>query len=59
LFSDLVSNWAVIVGLLLGGMIAAPFAALVTKSLPVRVSLAMVGLLIIGLSIRTLVQLLL
>ena len=58
LFSDLVSNWAVIVGLLLGGIIAAPFAAVVTKRLPVRVLMAMVGLLIIALSIRTLVQVL-
>lgn len=53
LFSDLVSNWAVIVGLLVGGMIAAPFAALVTKRLPMRLLMAMVGVLIIGLSIRT------
>src|SRR5512134_858270 len=47
LFSELVSNWAVIVGLLLGGMIAAPFAAVVTKRLPVRWLMGMVGVLII------------
>ena len=34
-------------------MIAAPFAALVTKRLPMRLLMAMVGVLIIGLSIRT------
>jgi uncharacterized membrane protein YfcA len=56
LFSDLVSNWTVILGLLVGGMIAAPFAAVVTKRLPVRVLMGMVGLLIIGLSIRTIWQ---
>lgn len=56
LFSDLVSHWTVIVGLLLGGVIAAPFAAVVTKKLPVRWLMGMVGLLIIGLSIRTIYQ---
>ncbi|MGZ9235169.1 MAG: sulfite exporter TauE/SafE family protein [Anaerolineales bacterium] len=59
LFSDLISNWAVIVGLLVGGIIAAPFAAVVTKKLPVRFLMGLVGLLIIGLSVRTLVQVLL
>jgi uncharacterized membrane protein YfcA len=59
LFSDLVSNWTVIVGLLLGGVIAAPFAAVVTRKLPVRLLMALVGLLIIGLSIRTLLGVLL
>lgn len=53
LSSDLLSNWHVIVGLLLGGVIAAPFAALITKRLPMRVLMGLVGLLIIGLSIRT------
>ncbi len=55
LSSDLLSNWPVIIGLLVGGVIAAPFAALVTKKLPVRVLMGLVGLLIIGLSIRTIV----
>jgi len=53
LSSELLSNWTIIVGLLLGGVIAAPFAAIVTRKLPVRALMAMVGLLIIGLSIRT------
>jgi hypothetical protein len=53
LFSELISNWAVIVGLLIGGIIAAPFAALVTRRLPIRLLMAMVGVLIIVLSIRT------
>jgi hypothetical protein len=53
LSSDLLANWQVIVGLLLGGMIAAPVAAVVTKKLPVRTLMALVGILIIGLSIRT------
>lgn len=53
LSSDLLSNWPVIVGLLVGGVMAAPFAALVTRRMHVRVLMGMVGLLIIGLSIRT------
>jgi len=58
LFSDLVSNWMVIVGLLVGGMIAAPFAAVVTRKLPVRLLMGMVGVLIILLSLRTIYQVL-
>ncbi len=50
-FSD---YWKVILGLLIGGAIAAPMAALVTKKLPVRQLMLMVGILIIALSIRTL-----
>jgi uncharacterized membrane protein YfcA len=50
-FSD---YWKVIVGLLIGGAIAAPLAAVVTKKLPVRRLMLLVGTLIIVLSIRTL-----
>jgi len=46
--------WKIIVGLLIGGAIAAPMAALVTKKLPVRQLMLLVGVLIIALSIRTL-----
>lgn len=56
LFSDLVNNWVVIVGLLVGGVIAAPFAAVIAKKLPVRLLMGLVGLLIIGLSVRTIYQ---
>ncbi len=45
--------WAIIVGLLIGGAIAAPLAAIVCRKLPTRVLMAMVGVLIIALSIRT------
>lgn len=47
--------WHIIVGLLIGGVIAAPFAAILTKRLPMRALLIMVGTLIILLSIRTLI----
>ncbi len=45
--------WTIIAGLLIGGVIAAPLAAVVCKKFPVRVLMAMVGILIIALSIRT------
>lgn len=56
LSSDLLANWPVIVGLLVGGVIAAPLAALIAKKLPVRALMVMVGLLIIGLSVRTILM---
>lgn len=45
--------WQVILGLLLGGIIAAPLAAVLTKKMPAKVLMFIVGLLIVGLSIRT------
>ncbi len=47
-------NWVIILGLLMGGVIAAPFAAYFCKKLPRRYLLFLVGLLIIILNIRTL-----
>jgi uncharacterized protein len=46
-------NWRAIAGLLIGGVIAAPFAAGICRKLPARVLTLMVGLLIIVLSMRT------
>jgi hypothetical protein len=45
--------WQIILGLLVGGGIAAPFAARMTKQLPIKTLMIMVGALIIVLSIRT------
>lgn len=45
--------WQIILGLLIGGAIAAPLAAILTKRLPVKTLMFIVGLLIVGLSIRT------
>ncbi|WKZ36748.1 MAG: sulfite exporter TauE/SafE family protein [Anaerolineales bacterium] len=47
--------WQIIVGLLIGGAVAAPIAAKLTQKLPLKVLMIFVGVLIIGLSIRTLV----
>ncbi len=51
-------NWQVILGLLIGGVVAAPVAAYLTNKLPTRLLMGMVGVLISFLSIRTLVQIL-
>jgi len=48
------TNWNVIVGLLVGGVIAAPLGALVTKKLPQKAIMIIVGSLIIFLQLRTL-----
>jgi uncharacterized membrane protein YfcA len=49
----LTSYWRIIVGLLIGGVIAAPLAAYVCKKIPTRQFMVLVGLLISVLSIRT------
>jgi uncharacterized membrane protein YfcA len=53
---NFLSYWQIILGLLIGGAIAAPIAAILTKKLSVKTLMFIVGLLIIGLSIRTIVQ---
>jgi hypothetical protein len=47
------THWQIILGLLLGGAVAAPLAAWVTKRLPVRALMILVGILISALSLRT------
>ena len=48
--------WPIITGLVLGGVIAAPFAAYATRSLPDRPLMILVGVVIIILSLRGLFQ---
>ncbi|MFN0219266.1 MAG: sulfite exporter TauE/SafE family protein [Hyphomicrobium sp.] len=48
--------WPIITGLIIGGVIAAPFAALLTKHMPARVLMGIVGCVIILLSIRTILK---
>jgi uncharacterized membrane protein YfcA len=49
-------HWQVILGLLIGGVIAAPFAAVLCKRLPARALMWVVGSLITILSLRTIVM---
>ena len=46
-------NWTAILGLMIGGVLAAPLAALVCKKLPKKALMLVVGILIISLSVRT------
>jgi hypothetical protein len=47
-------HWTAIIGLIIGGVIAAPIAAYLTQRIPIRRFTILVGLLIIGLSLRSL-----
>lgn len=46
-------HWKIILGLIIGGVLAAPLAAFVCKRLPARALMVLVGVLIIFLSLRT------
>jgi uncharacterized protein len=48
--------WPIITGLIIGGVIAAPFAAYATKVLPDKVLMILVGCVVAILSLRTIVQ---
>ena len=48
--------WPIILGLVLGGVLAAPFAAYVTSRLPDRPLMILVGVVIIVLSLRGLIR---
>lgn len=49
----MLDTWKIIIGLLIGGVLAAPLAAVAARKLPHRVLMGMVGVLIIALSVRT------
>lgn len=49
-------HWHIIAGLILGGVLAAPFAALATKHLPDRALMIIVGSVVILLSLRTIAK---
>lgn len=54
-----ISSWQVIAGLVTGGMIASPFAAILVRKLKRKPLMIMVGVLIIILSLRTIIDTLL
>lgn len=47
-------HWQIIVGLIIGGILAAPLAAYVCRVLPTRILMILVGIAIVALQIRTL-----
>ena len=48
-----VVHWQVVTGLLLGGVLAAPLGAHMVRRVPARALMSFIGVLIIGLSVRT------
>jgi uncharacterized membrane protein YfcA len=56
LFTIGLTLWPIIAGLVIGGMLAAPFAALVTKHLPAKVLMVLVGCVVVALSTRGLLK---
>ncbi|TDB61887.1 sulfite exporter TauE/SafE family protein [Arundinibacter roseus] len=46
------SHWQVIVGLILGGMVAAPIAATLSRKLPIKTMMILVGIVVIVVSLR-------
>lgn len=50
------SHWPIILGLAIGGAVAAPLGAYACKRIPHRPFMLLVGLLLMGLSIRTLIK---
>jgi uncharacterized membrane protein YfcA len=46
-----IDHWQVVLGLLLGGVIAAPLAAVLVKRVPERAVLVAVGVLVLGISV--------
>jgi uncharacterized protein len=51
-----ITQWAVIAGLVIGGVVAAPFAAYATKHLPDRPIMILVGVVVILLSLRVIIK---
>lgn len=47
-----IQHWSMIAGLVIGGMIAAPFAAIMTSKIPVRAGLIFVGIVVVIVSLR-------
>jgi len=58
LFTIGLTLWPIIAGLVVGGVMAAPFAALVTKHLPSHVLMVLVGSVVVILSVRGLLKVL-
>jgi uncharacterized protein len=53
------THWQVVVGLILGGMVAAPIAAHLSRKLPVKTMMILVGLVVIIVSLRNILKVIL
>jgi len=51
-----ISSWQVIIGLIIGGVIAAPFAAILVRKLKRKPIMIIVGLLVIFMSLRNIIS---
>ena len=56
LLHDMTAFWPIILGVALGGVIAAPFAAWLCKKLPVKPLLGFVGIVVVGLNVYNLIH---
>ncbi|MDQ4140853.1 MAG: TSUP family transporter [Bacteroidota bacterium] len=52
------NHWQVIAGLVLGGMVAAPIAAILARKLPIKTMMILVGLIVIIVSLRNIITML-
>lgn len=50
------TNWPIILGLALGGVVAAPIGAWASKRIPVKPFMILIGILVIALSLRTILK---
>jgi uncharacterized membrane protein YfcA len=50
------TGWPTILALIIGGVVAAPMAALTTRIIPTRPLMGLVGVLIVVTSLRTIIQ---
>jgi len=48
-------DWRIILGLVMGGVMAAPFAAYTVRKVSLRPLMVLVGCLVVGLNLRTLI----
>ena len=53
------THWQVVVGLVLGGMVAAPIAAHLSRKLPVKTTMILVGMVVIIVSLRNIIKVIL
>ena len=51
-----IQHWNIVLGILIGGIITAPFAAMVTSKLPIKKMFVVIGVLIIALSLISIVK---